>query len=206
LARLYFDERLSSTEISKQLGLAPSAITRRLDRAGYKLREPSQGNLARGSRLPSDQRVPCKLCPGLTVSRMGGRNGHLWGHHKLTTFQYRDQFPGAPLLRNPGSLSALLKGKAAAQKPARRTPGRPEGRSKELQRRIDLAAAFRRLGWTQSKMSGFIYPDTDSSAYANTRNLFADHRSEIMNKADNLSLAEAEELIKTAGADPAQHP
>jgi hypothetical protein len=90
--------------------------------------------------------------------------------------------------------AAVLK----AAKPKKR--GRVPGISGELNSRVELAAAFYKQGWTQGKMSGFIYPDAAASAYPNTRNLFARHRPEIIQKADNLSAAQAAELVSRVGA------
>jgi uncharacterized protein YbaR (Trm112 family) len=79
--------------------------------------------------------------------------------------------------------------------------GRPSGRGPELDRRVNLAAAFARLGWSQNAMSRFVYPDTPNSAYANTRNLMADHRAEIEEKKKAMTANEAERLFRAAGVE-----
>jgi hypothetical protein len=69
-----------------------------------------------------------------------------------------------------------------------------------LERRIALVAAFRKLEWSLNAMSRFVYPDTPASAYSNVRNLMADHRTEIEQKKEAMTVSEAEGLVMATGA------
>lgn len=167
LARLYFDEQLSSVEISKRVGMAsPSAITRRLQRAGYKLRANHESHVIKNSRVLSpDRRVVCKLC-GRSVSRLSGiGNGHLWLVHEMTTWEYRRQFPGAPLRSAAAkeySLSALqgLRAPALAKLAeaqlvlSQRTPEEMIKTS-----RLTVAAGLELRGVTRYKISFTLFPE-----------------------------------------------
>jgi len=75
-----------------------------------------------------------------------------------------------------------------------------------LQRRILLAAAFVKVGWSLNAMSKFIYPDTLASAYSNMRNLMSDHRVEIDQKTEAMALSNAEDLVRATGASLLKEP
>jgi DNA-binding transcriptional regulator YiaG len=143
-----------------------------------------------------------KLFGGAEIQR------HLRKVHNWSLERYRERYPGAPT----GSLDRR---RMQAQKSNKRWDelkhlrglakpkgqlGRKKGRGETLENRINLAAAFQKLEWNQRQMSEFVYSDTKQSAYANTRNLFADNRTEITDRSGNLTIAEANDLIQGAGA------
>jgi len=76
--------------------------------------------------------------------------------------------------------------------------GRKTGHSADTKIRIKLAAAFKKLNWTQKAMSTFVYRDTPQGAYLNTRGLFSEHRETIEGLAATMSVAEAESLVQVA--------
>jgi hypothetical protein len=91
---------------------------------------------------------------------------------------------------------------AAGNGTAPRKRGRKPGSAETTQHRIELAAAFSKLSWTQKAMAPFVYRDTPGTDYVNTRNLFADFRAKIHGAAQAMTPAQAELLIKQTRLRP----
>lgn len=102
--------------------------------------------------------------------------------------------------------------RAARQAAKLRKRGRQPGpdkpttaRSVRRQERIDMAAAFGKLGWSERAMSRFVFKETPASAYSNMRNFISDYRVEFEEKKANMTLSDAKKVVEAAGA-PSQAP
>ncbi len=69
-----------------------------------------------------------------------------------------------------------------------------------MKERMNLAAAFLKLGWSLNAMSRFVYKDTPLSAYSNMRSLMSDHRIQIAEINKAITLTDAERFVRVTGA------
>ena len=188
----------SCAPLAQMYGVSRTMIEDVLRKSGIALRTRAEANRVRANRPEDKQRTTEQLRalhkdPKIKKRRIEALK---------KTLESPEQ--RARLTSQSHKWCAYLNTVLKAAKPKKR--GRvARGPSEELNVRMELAAAFQKLGWTQGRMSAFIYRDTLGSAYPNTRNLFAKHRTEIIQKAANLSAARAAELISKVGA-PAPAP
>jgi len=78
-----------------------------------------------------------------------------------------------------------------------RRRGRPRKLAPETEDRIRKAAAFVVRGWSQRKMSPYLYPKAPASSYENTRNFFHDHRALIEFEMKRLTSHKAQAIVQT---------
>lgn len=74
--------------------------------------------------------------------------------------------------------------------------GRPSGVSNDMIQRAKRAAAFLLCGWTQTKMSPYLFPGTLDSVDAHRRNFFSHYRLEIGAWKKRLTLAKAKRIVR----------
>jgi hypothetical protein len=150
-------------------------------------------------------RIPCPI-PNSTGEPCGTYLKKLPTHislvHGWSIFRFKREFPDVPLFTPeelerhqslfPPSRRPLAEGNGAIPRKRGRKPGSAEA----TQRRIEIAAALSKLGWTQKAMAPFVYHDTPRNNYLNTRNLFARFREKIRERTQAMTPADCESLAK----------